>query len=530
MNWFGNLPIKGKLTLAMLLISSVVLLSACVAFVVWEQVTFRHTMARDMGVLADILGRNTTAALQFDDQSAAATNLLAFKAEPHVMVACLYKADTNRFAAYVRDGGRGEFPAEAGEDGAVFTRDDFRLFRSVVLDGKRVGVLYLQSDLEGMRERMRIFAGVAVMILLGASILTLLLSARLQRVISKPILALANVAKEVSERRDYSVRSTKQGHDEVGQLTDAFNQMLAEIEARQSELQEAHKSLLSQTHQILESVDVLSASARQIFDFTTHLAASASETATAVTQTTTTVEEVRQTAQMSAAKAKAVADASLKASETSQAGRKSAEEAAEGMRRIRQQMESIADSMVRLSEQSQAIGQIIASVEDLAAQSNLLAVNAAIEAAKAGEQGKGFAVVAQEIKNLAEQSRQATGQVRTLLNDIQKATGAAVMATEQGTHAVEAGVKQSSEAGESILKLAVNVTEAAQASTQIAASSQQQLVGVDQVAVAMQNIRQFTLQNADHSRQLEVSARHLNELSEKLQGMVEQHTVAEQTS
>src|SRR4028119_1286641 len=107
------------------------------------------------------------------------------------------------------------------------------------------------------------------------------------------------------------------------------------------------------------------------------------------------------------------------------------------MQRIREQMEAIGESMMRLSEQSQAIGAIIATVDDLAQQSNLLAVNAAIEAAKAGEQGKGFAVVAQEVKSLADQSKQATTQVRTILNDIQKATGAAVMATEQGSKAVE---------------------------------------------------------------------------------------------
>src|SRR5205823_8146844 len=119
-----------------------------------------------------------------------------------------------------------------------------------------------------------------------------------------------------------------------------------------------------------------------------------------------------------------VADTAQKAAAISQTGKKATEGSAEGMNRIRQQMEAIAQSMVRLSEQTQSIGQIIATVDDLAQQSNLLAVNASIEAAKAGDQGKGFAVVAQEVKSLAEQSKQATTQVRSILSDIQKATGA----------------------------------------------------------------------------------------------------------
>ncbi len=116
-------------------------------------------------------------------------------------------------------------------------------------------------------------------------------------------------------------------------------------------------------------------------------------------------------------------------------------------------------SMVRLSEQSQTIGQVVATVEDLAAQSNLLAVNAAIEAAKAGEHGKGFGVVAQEVKSLAEQSRQATNQVRAILERTFRESdgGMAVMATEQGSKAVETGARQTVAAGESIQALANSV-------------------------------------------------------------------------
>ena len=159
------------------------------------------------------------------------------------------------------------------------------------------------------------------------------------------------------------------------------------------------------------------------------------------------MEQVRQTARVASDKARLVADSAQSAARVAQAGRRAAEETAEGMGRIRGQMGQIADSMAALGEQGQAIGAIIATVDDLAQQSNLLAVNAAIEAAKAGERGRGFAVVAQEVRSLAEQSRQATGRVRAILGDIQRATGGAVMATEAGGKAVEAGVAQSASGG-----------------------------------------------------------------------------------
>ena len=285
------------------------------------------------------------------------------------------------------------------------------------------------------------------------------------------------------------------------------------------------ENLREQTRGLMESVNVLGAAANEIVATTTQLASSASESAAAVSETTTTMEEIRQTAQVASQKARSVSDNAQKTSQISQSGRKSTEEAASGMNRIRQQMEAIAASMVRLSEQSQTIGQIIATVEDTAAQSNLLAVNAAIEAAKAGEHGKGFGVVAQEVKSLAEQSRQATNQVRTILNDIQKATTAAMMATEQGSKAVEAGEKQAGTAGEAIQVLAGSATEAAQAATQIAASSQQQLVGMDQVGVAMESIKQASTQSVASAKQLETAARNVNDLGQRLKQMVERYKV-----
>ncbi|MBU0997906.1 MAG: methyl-accepting chemotaxis protein [Firmicutes bacterium] len=266
---------------------------------------------------------------------------------------------------------------------------------------------------------------------------------------------------------------------------------------------------------------VLASSSTEILATVSQVAAGATETATAVSETSTTAEEVKQTAHLSNQKARMVQESAQKASIVSEAGRKAVADTLDGMNRIHEQMDTIAQSVVRLSEQGQTIGEIIATVNDLSEQSNLLADNAAIEATRAGEYGRGFAVVAQEVRSLAEQSRQATAQVRSILMEVQKATSAAVMSTEQGTKAVAAGVRQATEAGESIRALTVSVAEAAQAATQIAASSQQQLVGMDQITSAVANIRQATIQNVAGTRQLETSAQSLQELGGRLKTLVE---------
>jgi len=282
------------------------------------------------------------------------------------------------------------------------------------------------------------------------------------------------------------------------------------------------ENLRSQTLAIQEGMNVLAASAGEILASTTQVASVATETASAVNETTATVEEVKQTSQLASQKVRLVADEAQRSLLVSQNGRKSVEDAMQGMNRIREQMETIAESIVSLSEQGQAIGEIIATVNDLAEQSNLLAVNAAIEAAKAGEHGKGFAVVAHEVRSLAVQSKEATAQVRMILNDIQKATNAAVMATEQGSKVVEAGERQSGEAGESIRLLAESIAESANASTQIAASSHQQMIGMEQVAQAMENIREASNLSVTSTRQTEQSAQDLHELGQKLKRLVEQ--------
>lgn len=383
---------------------------------------------------------------------------------------------------------------------------------------------------------------------LAALLLATIAAFLITRNIAPPLQQLTSIAERITTG-DLSVElPTDDRSDEVGSLARAFRRMTISLRAMATAAEEIASGdlrtavrpqssndvlgnafarmtadLRDQIREMSEGANLLGTAANEIVASTSELAASASESAAAVSETTTTVEEVRQTAQLASQKARLVSDSAQKAAQVSMGGKKSAEDVAGGMNRIRQQMEAIASSMMRLSEQSQAIGQIIATVEDIATQSNLLAVNAAIEAARAGEHGKGFGVVAQEVKSLAEQSRQATSQVRTILGDIQKATGAAVMATEEGSKAVESGMRQTEAAASSIQALATSVNEASQAATQISASSQQQLVGVDQVAGAMESIRQASMQNVESAKQLETAARNLNQLGQRIKITVERY-------
>jgi methyl-accepting chemotaxis protein len=374
--------------------------------------------------------------------------------------------------------------------------------------------------------------------------------ALLTRAIARPLTEITSVAARVAVG-DVEVKVPEyRRDDELARLARAFSEMVRSLQAlaqgaeriaagdlrvavaprsREDALGNAFlrmaENLRTQIRTVVEGSAVLGSASSQIVTSTAQLASSAAESAAAVNETTTTVEEVRQTAHMASEKAQLVAGTAQRAAQISQQGRKSTEDMTGGIERIRHQMDAIGASMMRLSEQSHAIAQVIATVEDLAAQSNLLAVNAAMEAAKAGDAGKGFGVVAQEVKSLAEQSRQATNQVRTILADIQKAASAAVLATEEGSKAVEAGAGQTAVARDSIRTLYDSVSEAAQAATQIAASSQQQLVGVDQVGRAMGSILEASNQNVASAKQLEAAARELDDLGQRLKRAVERYEV-----
>ncbi len=294
----------------------------------------------------------------------------------------------------------------------------------------------------------------------------------------------------------------KKRSDEIGMLMKAFASGTQRFRQQIKQLGQSSRHLLS-------SISQISTTASQ-------LSSSASETSSSISEVTTTVEEVKQTSQLATEKAEHVSKSAENTTKISIAGKQATENTMAGINRIKEEMTYIAESTVKLSEQSKSIEEIINTVTDIADQSNILSVNASIEAAKAGEQGKGFAVVAQEVKSLADQSKEATNQVRAILNDIQKATSAAVMATERGTKTVEEAIELAEQAGNAIDRLELQVNESSDAASQITASNQQQQSGIDQLSEAMESINDATQQNLEGVKQLEDAIKGLEDLAQTM--------------
>ncbi|HQM44886.1 MAG TPA: methyl-accepting chemotaxis protein, partial [Smithellaceae bacterium] len=298
-------------------------------------------------------------------------------------------------------------------------------------------------------------------------------------------------------------------HSEKDVLGNAFAKMLV--------------NLRQLTHQMQKATENINHATLNISSATSEQAATVSEQAASVAETTATVEEVRQTAEQSAERAQVVSEMAANTLEVAENGLKAVKTSEEGMVSLKEQVRNIAETILSLSEQTQQIGEIIASVNDISDQSHLLALNAAMEAARAGDAGRGFAVVAGEVRNLAEQSRQATTQISGILSEIQKAANTAVMVTEQGTKRAENGVVLAQATAESISAIREHTRQVVAAAQQIAASSRQQLTGMDQITRAMESINQAAIQTQSGMQQSELGTQKLNDLSKSLTDVVQQY-------
>ncbi|GAB2769499.1 hypothetical protein GCM10027275_09990 [Rhabdobacter roseus] len=227
----------------MLLTSGAVLFLTCTSYFVYEIVTFRQVTEAQLVIVGKMIATNSTAALAFDDSGEGEEILHALQADPQIVAAGLYDGRGKLFSRYPDSLSYLNFPAAPRGDGYAFSRSHLEGFQPVVQGDKRLGTLYLKMELSAVYQRLQLYGLIAFGVIGFSFLLAYTLSRELQKVISEPILSLAQTARVVSQRFDYSVRAKKIGNDELGLLTDAFNTMLGQIEAQNQEIRTFNQSL-----------------------------------------------------------------------------------------------------------------------------------------------------------------------------------------------------------------------------------------------------------------------------------------------
>ncbi len=244
MSVFRDMSIGRKLTVIILSITTVSLLLACAVLVGYDLVMYRRAMVKDVSTLADMVADNSTAALTFHDEQAAKDVLRSLRTQPHITAACLYTAEGKVFAIYIRDGKESAFsPPRPRPAVSFFENRRLLQFRPIHLGKDTIGTVYVESDFSEMTARLQTYPVAMALTLLISSVAAFVLASRMQKLVSEPILELVETAKRVSDEKNYSIRCSVIRHDEIGLLVGGFNEMLAQIEHRDQELQRHRHNL-----------------------------------------------------------------------------------------------------------------------------------------------------------------------------------------------------------------------------------------------------------------------------------------------
>ncbi len=311
---------------------------------------------------------------------------------------------------------------------------------------------------------------------------------------------------------DVSVKLRIYADDEIGDLGRNINRMLSSINNMIASISETAK-------QVSSSANVMYSSSEQIATGAEEAAAQAGTVATASEEMAATSSEIAQNCNMAA-------ESSRQATESASEGASVVRETVTGMNRIAQRVKETAKTVENLGSRSDQIGDIVGTIEDIADQTNLLALNAAIEAARAGEQGRGFAVVADEVRALAERTTKATKEIGQMIRAIQSETKGAVSAMEEGVNEVEKGTKAAAKSGKALEQILEQINTVTMQINQIATAAEQQTATTTEITSNIQQITEVVQASASCSQDSASAASRLSQLSEELGLLVGQFTLA----
>jgi len=372
-------------------------------------------------------------------------------------------------------------------------------------------IIYLGKSGKAIADQNAVTAARSGLIMICAavlgSIIAFVLGLIISRSISIPINTLAGLARQVAEG-DLRVNFAYRSGDEVGALSEAFRTMTENLRNTISRVSETSSQVASAANQLNSTAEQIATGAEEV-------AAQSATVATAGEEMSATSGDIAQNCQMAA-------EGAQRASQAAYSGAEVVAKSVKVMGQIAEKVQESAKTVESLGARSDQIGAIIGTIEDIADQTNLLALNAAIEAARAGEQGRGFAVVADEVRALAERTTRATREIGEMIKAIQNETKGAVAAMEQGVSQVEAGTVEAEKSGQALQEILQQVNDVAMQVNQIATAAEEQTATTSEISSNMHQITEVVQQTSRGAHESATAAMQLNGNAEELQRLVRQ--------
>lgn len=520
-NKLKDLSIKYKLMGITIAISIITVILVCIAFTVYDRNTFKERYKDNLSTLANIIGTNNVTALEFDDPDTAKEVLNTLSANTNIVAAALYDAAAMGenayaipvlFTEYISEADLNkseEAPRRAGIVRQEYTSDNKYLVIVQEIkgeDGEILGNILIKAHTRELGKRVANIMGRSAIILLISAVVALLIAASFQGIISGPIFHLVDVMHSVTENDDFSLRAEKDSEDELGQLVDGFNIMVAHTDNMIQRVQSAVSDLDN------TSIDIVQASQNQ--------ASGAAQQSASITQTVAAVEETARTSKQISENANNVSELAQDSLETVEIGQATVQQVIQAMEMISTSTTESAERISRLEDKAEEITEVLGQIDEIARRTDILSLNANITAVNAGEHGRGFTVVANEVKRLAEQTIEASQRIKDLTTDITSSIGESVTASQQSTNQVTEGTGLAEQTGEHLEKILAMVQQTAEAATLIDASTRQQQTASEQVVSVMRDVDGVSKEVETGAQKTVDASEELVQIGQTLQGML----------
>ncbi len=526
-----SLSIKNKLIGVIL---AVVLLAVTIGFSVVTIITIselRQELMNNVLVNARLVSQHCIVPLTFDDNNALTKTLQPLDLIPFVENGCVYDTSGRLLAAYNRSEELSQPPEFNGGSSNYFENEFLHVVQPITHNGKKLGMIYLRASTELLSSKTDIFFMTVLGIFLGLIIVSYFIALWLQGIISKPILGLAAVTRDISRHGDYSVRVSTQSSDEIGQTSKAFNHHMDALQEAigniNTVLAAVAKGDLS--HSITGNYSgELNNLKTNTNDSIVMLGQLMSQVIEASQQVNTGAQELSQSSQilangttLQASTLEEVASSMVEIENRTKTNRDSAGQAQELTHKSinmvkdgNRQMESMLKSMKQINESSAQVSKVIKTIDEIAFQTNLLALNAAVEAARAGKYGKGFAVVAEEVRNLASRSAEAAKNTTELI--------------ESSIQEVEKGVLNADSTAAVLEKITVEINQSDTLINEISAASVEQANSVTEINKGLTDVNNVVQQNSSISEQSASASEELSAQAARLEEIMKMFTLSKQ--